>query len=329
MRCAGNFPCAPFLFYNGGMRAKRLPALFALLLLLLVISVGCEAAQLPIDLSPSLTPSSDANQSPSGEKAYGVAVHILTGSQNPTPGTQLAVILRMDPVIQVVERRADGTVSTTGYLPWTDHQVAQMQYCVTAGNPCEPSGQWAAFTGQVDAAVGITWLGPRKLWAVARFRDQAGNPVLGIDENQRTGALARDALNLIASVNPATPEAAQPPFVKTLVAATSVSFPVTGSVKIADGRCCLGGKAGSRIDIPVSFSASSPLAPVTGMRLAYSCPVEGENIQAPWEPFQAERTYATTAAINWTGWYIAVQYRDAKGNLSPVYCSDISIEGNP
>ena len=29
------------------------------------------------------------------------------------------------------------------------------------------------------------------------------------------------------------------------------------------------------------------------------------------------------------GWYIAVQYRDASGNLSPVYCDDISVEGSP
>jgi hypothetical protein len=32
--------------------------------------------------------------------------------------------------------------------------------------------------------------------------------------------------------------------------------------------------------------------------------------------------------INWTGFYVSVQYRDAEGNLSPVVCDDISIEGH-
>ena len=37
----------------------------------------------------------------------------------------------------------------------------------------------------------------------------------------------------------------------------------------------------------------------------------------------------TTLALNWVGFYQRVQYRDALGNLSSVYCDDISLEGNP
>jgi hypothetical protein len=33
--------------------------------------------------------------------------------------------------------------------------------------------------------------------------------------------------------------------------------------------------------------------------------------------------------VNWTGFYVSVQYRDADGNLSPVYDDDVSVEGQP
>ena len=52
-------------------------------------------------------------------------------------------------------------------------------------------------------------------------------------------------------------------------------------------------------------------------------------LNAPWEPFQEAKSYPANLIINWVGWWINVQYRDAAGNLSPVYCDDISLEGSP
>ena len=43
----------------------------------------------------------------------------------------------------------------------------------------------------------------------------------------------------------------------------------------------------------------------------------------------AEQAYTTTAIRNFQGRYVNVQYRDVAGNMSPVYCDDISIEGMP
>ena len=42
-----------------------------------------------------------------------------------------------------------------------------------------------------------------------------------------------------------------------------------------------------------------------------------------------EEVYTTTAFINIQGWYANAQYRDDAGNISPVYCDDISVEGMP
>jgi len=50
---------------------------------------------------------------------------------------------------------------------------------------------------------------------------------------------------------------------------------------------------------------------------------------ADWEPFAASKTYPVPVVINWTGFYICVQYQDEHGNLSPVYGDDISVEGMP
>ncbi len=107
--------------------------------------------------------------------------------------------------------------------------------------------------------------------------------------------------------------------------------PVSGYVQIEEGRCCVGGPAGSTVEVRVSFWATSPFADVTDMRtrtgaLSYN---EIELADAPWEPYVQGRIFPVTVAINWTGFYVSVQFRDALGNLSPVYTDDISVEGMP
>jgi len=46
-------------------------------------------------------------------------------------------------------------------------------------------------------------------------------------------------------------------------------------------------------------------------------------------PMVTSKTYTVTLMLNWTNFQLNVQYRDEKGNLSPVSCAAISLEGTP
>jgi hypothetical protein len=48
-----------------------------------------------------------------------------------------------------------------------------------------------------------------------------------------------------------------------------------------------------------------------------------------WEPFTAMMTFTYEPPINWSGFYVCVQYRDADGSSTGVFCDDISVEGSP
>lgn len=106
---------------------------------------------------------------------------------------------------------------------------------------------------------------------------------------------------------------------------------ILGAVLIEDGRCCAGATEGQTLDIEASFSASSPFGPITHMRVqAGAALFGGAGLElAPWEPFQATRTFPVYVPINWTGFYVSVQYLDASGRISPIFSDDISIEGMP
>jgi len=107
--------------------------------------------------------------------------------------------------------------------------------------------------------------------------------------------------------------------------------PVRGAVVIEDGQCCVGGVAGQTIPIRVTFQASSPFAPITEMRVRVGGRwfEQDEFSETDWEPFASTKTYDFTPPINWVGFYVSAQFRDAQGWLSPVYHDDISVEGMP
>jgi hypothetical protein len=122
-----------------------------------------------------------------------------------------------------------------------------------------------------------------------------------------------------------TPAGPQTPF-------TDTGAPVSGTVLIEEGRCCVGGVAGSEIQIGVAFQAASSYGNVNEMRVLATgggCRREQEMGAAIWEPFSALKTYPFNLPINWVGFYVSVQYRDTSGNISPVICDDISVEGSP
>lgn len=106
---------------------------------------------------------------------------------------------------------------------------------------------------------------------------------------------------------------------------------VSGEVRIEDGRCCIGAVAGTSIEIEADFEATSPMAPVTEMRVrAGARPFEeGEMANAPWEPFRHEAAYLFSVPLNWVGFYVTAQFRDQRQNASAVVYDDISVEGMP
>lgn len=113
---------------------------------------------------------------------------------------------------------------------------------------------------------------------------------------------------------------------------TLPTSPVTGSVLVEDGSSVAGGPSGTTLELRVTFTASSTAGEVTEMRVdagAFGCVQEDDMSGISWEPFEAEKVYTTTAFGNFQGWYANAQYRDVAGNVSPVYCDDISIEGLP
>ena len=122
---------------------------------------------------------------------------------------------------------------------------------------------------------------------------------------------------------------------ETPTAATIVEISTTapasfiGAVQIAGGSCCIGGFDGETIQAQVSFSAASPFGRVSQMRVRTTCLADSDLEGADWELFVNTKTYPVQVAINWTTFYICVQYQDEYGNLSPVYRDDIAVEGMP
>lgn len=111
----------------------------------------------------------------------------------------------------------------------------------------------------------------------------------------------------------------------------SVTF--TGSVTIEQGMSMVGTVIGGKIDMWVWFEAESSAAPVSEMRVddgtSGGCRDEKSMAAFPWRSRTLELTYSTTASSGIQSYYVSAQYRDNAGNVSPVYCDDISIEGMP
>jgi hypothetical protein len=106
---------------------------------------------------------------------------------------------------------------------------------------------------------------------------------------------------------------------------------IIGSVLIEDGKCCVGATAGEQIEIQARFTAVGLEAPVLLMRTASGGYSGAEDAleAAPWEPFLERKSFTYRVPINWTGFYIQVQFQDTLGNISAIYSDDISVEGMP
>ena len=113
--------------------------------------------------------------------------------------------------------------------------------------------------------------------------------------------------------------------------APSNSYPVTGTVALKGGASVTGGTVGSTLAIDAAFKASSPSGQVTEMRTAarYGGNCLKDVSSVAWEPFAPAKTFTVTVGLNFIGFYVSAQFRDANGNLSPIVCDDISVEGMP
>lgn len=240
-------------------------------------------------------------------------------------GNQADMEVRLEPAIY---SRGEDYVS---FQPWDSHDVEEMRICASLDTPCELGETWVPFVPERTFEIAVDWLGPRDFWVVVQFRDSHGDVVPAVGSSEEPESVSRDSYAIIGVVDEETPVESLPLPVQTAVAATRTAWPVRGSVEIEGGNCCVGGAAGDTIQVDVAFEAESPFAEIEAMRVlaAGRCFSESEMDQAQWEPFELHRTYPVKVVINWVGFYVSVQYRDAQGNLSPVYCDDISVEGHP
>jgi hypothetical protein len=218
-----------------------------------------------------------------------------------------------------------------------------MQVCFSLDVLCQLTNEWLPFELSSGAGlfggasiqkfeVQIDWVGPRTLWVTRQFRDGSGNPVPSFgDSYEYPEVITQTAIEIIGVWDETMPIETQPSEVQTAVALTKSAYPLSGSVLIGGDGCCVGGFAGETLEVQVDFSVSSPFETAVEMRVRAGgvCFPESELVTANWEPFVSSKPYPVYVALNWVGFYVSVQYRDAHGNLSPVYCDDISVEGFP
>ena len=105
---------------------------------------------------------------------------------------------------------------------------------------------------------------------------------------------------------------------------------ISGSIELAGGLCCAGGVTGEDIEVPVTLTATSTAGAITDMRMAYRYASIAFDLEtAEWQPYTEQTSLPIELISNWVGLEACVQFRDAAGNTSAVYCDDISVEGMP
>lgn len=314
------------------MRARSLTLLF----LSVILAACANATAVPPTQNPLSTitaPSSSTAPPPPPTIARTEQIPVVQLTIPPVtdahPGAQVTLTVRAEPMLLETGLTASGATFTS-LTRWENAGITAMQFCVEIKKPCAPTGEWIPFQPEWQTTIDVDWLGERTYWLGAQFRDANGKIIRSYNPSNPPSQLESGATQIIihSTIDARTPMAAQPAFAQTAVAATRAAYPVTGSLVLQNGMCCAGGKVGTVIEITAAFDATSPETNVTQMRLLNHCGAQSEMNTAPWEPFVKQKTFPYKITVpNWVGWYLAVQYRDANGNLSPIYCEDISIEG--
>ena len=200
----------------------------------------------------------------------------------------------------------------------SDQQASGKRFCLAVDAPCAPQGDWLPFENSYEMRIPVDWEGDRLITIAAEFRLDSGETLLSMNEASTDLLPISSTQLIITGLQPTeTPD----------ISATLLAYPVTGEA--IPEQSIIGGTAGSKLDLTVHFSAQSPYGQVTEMRLGgWLDPAVGE-IDAAWEPFVEEKTFQVSVPLNWSTFYLSVQFRDAKGNLSQVYRVEVAVEGSP
>ena len=309
------------------MKIARLFAIFILLMLAACAVPGTNAVPPTfLTLGPSQTPTDTASTAQKVVEVSLIETSSYGANAEIAAGGTAHLRLSLEPVVLTI---SPGMVSTKA---WEGAGLKDMQVCFALDQVCSLDGMaWTPFQAETVMDYPVDWLGSRKVWAMVQVRDAAGASVpTFLRYGSSATAQAQVSFEVVGQIDASIPAENQPAFVQTAIAATQTAFPVTGSVVIEGGRCCVGGTPGSTVNVQVEFAAQSTAGKVTEMRVSRAgCRKDAAALDAPWEPLVAAKDYPVNVVINWTSFTIAVQYRDDGGNLSPVYCGNIGVEGNP
>jgi hypothetical protein len=243
-------------------------------------------------------------------------------------GGEATLIISFRPQKDVTAVTSSGT-RTKYSTDWSPNTASEMRYCRGKGRTCVLPDRWVPFATRQQLSIPIDWVGMIEYGVTAQFRDSAGKLVpAGVDSRE----VASHWVSITGTVDERTPIAAQPLPVQTIIAQSRRAFPVVGSIHVGEGHP-IGGKAGSVAMVVVGFQASSPWAEVSEMRIKQDaigrCLTPDEMSGVDWEPFVEERRFPVPVALNWSTFKLHVQYRDARGNVSMIYCGDVALEGSP
>lgn len=102
-----------------------------------------------------------------------------------------------------------------------------------------------------------------------------------------------------------------------------------GAVAVQSGGvCCVGGPPGSTRLVAVQFTAAGWAGAITGMRVDNgACNSVAPLDEAAWQPYTPRLEFPVTFGSNWSTFSVRAQYRDVAGNLSPIYCDSVALEG--
>jgi hypothetical protein len=184
---------------------------------------------------------------------------------------------------------------------------------------------WRSVTVETD------WIGPGEVTALAQFRLDDGTVVPGAGPSGNVPEYARASLYLESTIDPSIPVESLSPAAQALITSRIAGFPVLGSLKIRNSPCCIGGIVGGTATAHLAFAASSPHGEVVEMQLGSGGCDSGQIGSSPtgWEPLVVQRDVPVPLSSGWSTYAVAVQYRDAAGNLSRVFCDSIGVEGMP
>ncbi len=324
-----------------------MPGRLAWLIALSLVVSACQSSAVPSSSSSSTLPPSTRPPavSPSSTSVPTTRTRVSTAEGNhrieiaafdasgrtaiaSDVGSLLSLTIAFRPSKDVTTYWSDGSSSLYSE-GWSPGSGVQMRYCTAVGRRCTLPDQWTPFEAEQHSSIAVDWVGLSNFQVNAQFRDANGKI---IPAGYALADTASISIPIEGIINDRTPISIQPPAIQTTIAQAHAAFPVAGRIQVGQGSA-VGGKAGTTIEIPVKFEASSPTGAVKEMRAKTSligrCLASDEMDDAEWEPFAPSKTYAYRVPLNWSTFKLHVQYRDAQGKLSPVYCGEIAVEGQP